>query len=138
MSWIDPNVASPLQVPGLPNLKGGLVFASNNDRSPYNVDPMNFGPRFGIAYRTRGGIVIRTGYGVFFDAVKGAASGTGGGGFQGFNFNTPLLTTYQSEGATPWGRISNPYPQGIQLPPGSSQGLLTSIGLGVSGPIKTW
>ena len=138
MSWIDPSVASPLQVPGMPNLMGGLEFAGNGDRTPYNVDPVNFGPRVGIAYRAKGDIVIRTGYGIFYDAIKGAASGTGGGGFTGFNWNTPLLLTYQSDGATPWGRISNPFPQGIQLPPGSSLGLLTGVGLGISGPIKTW
>jgi hypothetical protein len=138
MSWIDPNVASPLQVPGLPNLKGGLIFASNSDPSPYNVDPLNFGPRVGIAYRTVGNFVIRTGYGIFFDSIKGAASGTGGGGFTGFNWNTPLLLSYQNDGATPWGRLSNPFPQGIQLPPGSSLGLLTGLGLGISGSIKDW
>jgi hypothetical protein len=138
MSFIDPNVASPLQVPGVPNLKGGLQFASGSNPSPYNVDPMNFGPRVGIAYRTKGDIVVRTGFGVFFDAIKGAASGTGGGGFTGFNWNTPLLLSYQSDGATPWGRISNPFPQGIQLPPGNSLGLLTGLGLGISGPIQTW
>lgn len=138
MSWIDPNVASPLQVPGLPNLKGGLIFASNSDPSPYNVDPLNFGPRVGIAYRTVGNFVIRTGYGIFFDSIKGAASGTGGGGFTGFNWNTPLLLSYQNDGATPWGRISNSFPQGIQLPPGNSQGLLTGLGLGISGSIKNW
>ena len=138
MSWVDPNAVSPLQVAGLPQLKGGLVFASDKQRTPYEVDPMNFGPRFGIAYRAPLGLVVRTGYGIFFDVVKGAASGTGGGGFTGFNFNTPLLLTYQNDGATPWGRISNPLPSGPQLPPGSSQGLLTGLGLGVSGPIRTW
>lgn len=138
MSWIDPNVASPLQVPGLPNLNGGLEFASDADRSPYNLDPLNFGPRIGIAYRTKGDVVIRAGYGIFYEVIKGAASGTGGGGFTGFNYNTPLLTTYQNDGATPWGRLSNPLPQGIQLPPGRSRGLLTGVGLGISGPIKTW
>jgi hypothetical protein len=138
MSWIDPSVASPLQVPGMSNLMGGLEFATNSNRTPYNVDPMNFGPRIGIAYRTKGDFVIRTGYGIFYDAIKGAASGTGGGGFTGFNWTTPLLLTYQGDGATPWGRLSNPFPQGIQLPPGSSQGLLTGIGLGISGSIKTW
>ncbi|HKD07303.1 MAG TPA: carboxypeptidase regulatory-like domain-containing protein [Bryobacteraceae bacterium] len=137
-SWIDPNVTSPLQVPGLPQLKGGLVFASDSDRAPYNVDPVNFGPRVGLAYRTLGNVVIRTGYGIFFDPIKGAASGTGNGGFNAFNWNTPLLTTFNNDGATPYSRISNPYPAGVQLPPGSSQGLLTRVGLGVSGPIKTW
>jgi hypothetical protein len=138
MSWVDPNAVSPLQVAGLPELKGGLEFASNSNPSPYNVDPLNFGPRFGIAYRAPLGLVVRTGYGIFFDPIKGAAAGTGGGGFTGFNFTTPLLTTYQNDGATPYGRISNPLPSGPQLPPGSSQGLLTGLGLSVSGPIQTW
>jgi hypothetical protein len=138
MSWIDPNAVSPLQVPGLPQSKGGFMFANKDQRYPYEVDPFNFGPRVGLAYRTRGDIVIRTGYGIFFDPIKGAASGTGGGGFTGFNFNTPLLLTYQNDNATPYGRISNPLPAGPLLPPGSSQGLLTSLGLGISGPIRTW
>ncbi len=138
MSWIDPNATSPLQVPGLPQLKGGLVFASNSNPSPYNVDPMNFGPRFGIAYRTKGDIVVRTGYGIFFDPIKGAAAGTGGGGFTGFNWNTPIVTTYNNDGATPSARLSNPFPAGVQLPPGSSLGLLTGVGLSVSGPNRTW
>ena len=39
------------------------------------------------------------------------------------------LTTYQNNGATPWSRISNPYPNGLQFPPGNTLGLLTSNGL---------
>jgi hypothetical protein len=138
MSWVDPNAASPLKAPGVPSLTGGLVFASDDQRTPYEVDPVNFGPRIGLAYRTPGNLVIRTGYGIFYDVIKGAASGTGGGGFTGFNWNTPLLATYQNDGATPWSRISNPYPNGLQFPPGNSLGLLTGVGLGVSGPIRTW
>jgi hypothetical protein len=137
MSFLDPNAVSPLQVPGLPQLKGGLDFASNSNRSPYNVDPMNFGPRFGFAYRTKGDIVIRSGYGIFFDPTKGAASGTGEGGYTGFNWTTPLLTTYNNDGATPAARLSNPFPGGVTLPPGTSQGLLTGLGLGISGPLAT-
>src|SRR5579884_3299960 len=138
-SWLDPSVVSPLQVPGLPQLHGGLVFASGNNPSPYNTDFNNWGPRVGLAYRTIGNVVIRTGYGIFFDPVKGAAAGTGGGGFMGFNWNTPFQLTYQGDGATPSSRMSNPFPfGGPQLPPGSSQGLLTGLGLGVSGPIPYW
>ena len=137
-SWIDPNALSPLQVPGLPQLHGGLVFANGNQRTPYNLDPMNFGPRIGLAYRAPGNFVIRTGYGIFYDPIKGAASGTGGGGFTGFNWTTPLLLTANNDGATPWARISNPLPSGPQLPPGNSLGLATGLGLGISGPLPTW
>ncbi|MBV8818720.1 MAG: TonB-dependent receptor, partial [Acidobacteriaceae bacterium] len=76
MSYVDPTAVSPLQVPGLGTLNGGLRFVNNNTPSPYNVDPMNFGPRIGLAYRTFQNIVIRTGYGIFFDEIKGGASGT--------------------------------------------------------------
>ncbi|MDQ1472674.1 MAG: hypothetical protein QOJ99_4154, partial [Bryobacterales bacterium] len=138
MSYVDPNAISPLQVPGLPQLMGGLRFVNNDQRSPYDTNGWNFGPRIGIAYRAPFNTVVRTGYGIFFEPIKGAASGTGGGGFTGFNFTTPLLTTNQNDGATPYGRLSNPLPSGPQLPPGSSQGLLTALGLGVSGPIRTW
>ncbi len=117
---------------------GGLEFADNGQRTPYNVDPKNWAPRVGFAYRGPRDIVIRGGYGIFYDTIKGAASGTGGGGFTGFNWTTPLLLTYQSDGATPWGRLSNAFPQGIQLPPGKSLGLLTGVGLGISGPMRTW
>ena len=137
-SYIDPYAAFPLQVPGVTPLKGGLVFTDSSHRTPYDVDPLNFGPRVGLAYRMRGDFVIRTGYGIFYDAIKGAASGTGGGGFTGFSWNTPLVTTYQTDGATPYSRISNPFPNGIQLPPNKSLGLLTGLGLGISGPIRYW
>ncbi|HWE00225.1 MAG TPA: carboxypeptidase regulatory-like domain-containing protein [Bryobacteraceae bacterium] len=139
MSWVDPSAASPLQVPSLGTLHGGLEFASNSNPSPYNVDPMNFGPRVGVAYRFFRNTVVRAGYGIFFDPIKGGASGTGGGGFTGFNFSTPVVTTYQGNGATPWGRMSNPFPgTGPTLPPGNSLGLLTGVGLGISGPIRYW
>jgi len=138
MSSVDPNVAFPQTVPGLPNLKGGLQFASNDQRSPYDVDPTNLAPRVGLAWRTPGEFVIRTGYGIFYEVIKGAASGTGNGGFTGFNWTTPLVTTYQNNGATPYGRLSNPFPSGIQFPPGASAGVLTGEGLGISGPIRNW
>jgi hypothetical protein len=138
-SYLDPGVASPLQVAGLPPLKGGFMFTTASNRSPYDVDAFNFGPRVGLAYHGPGDVVIRTGYGIFFDPIKGAAAGTGGGGFTGFNFSTPFVFTYQNDGATPNARMSDPYlGTGPQLPPGTSQGLLTGLGLGVSGPIRNW
>ncbi len=111
MSWVDPNAVSPCRLPGLPQLKGGLVFASNQNPQPLSSGPdeLRAAHRHRLS-RARANIVVRTGYGIFFDPIKGAAAGTGGGGFTGFNFTTPLLTTYQNDGATPYGRISNPCP----------------------------
>src|SRR5207245_682745 len=33
MNWLDPNLISPLQVPGLPQLHGGEVFADQHHRN---------------------------------------------------------------------------------------------------------
>jgi hypothetical protein len=141
MSWIDPDAASPLQVPGLAPLRGGLDFAgvNGNSRAPYDVDASNFAPRVGLAYRIGQNTVIRSGFGMFYMPIKGGAAGTGGGGFQGFNYTTNIQTTYQGDGATPFGRISDPFPgTGPTLPPGSSQGLLTGLGNSIGGSIRNW
>jgi len=79
--------------------------------------------------------VIRTGYGIYYSAVRSGAAGVGPPGFQGYDEYTPWITTYQNDGVTPFGRLSNPFPAGIKLPPGSSLGLLNDIGFGAVGPI---
>jgi len=70
MNYLDPNVASPLQVPGLPNLMGGLVYADSSHRNVTGVDYKNFGPRFGFAYTPRPNFVVRGGYGLFYDPPR--------------------------------------------------------------------
>jgi outer membrane receptor protein involved in Fe transport len=59
MNYLDPDVASPLKVLGLPNLRGGLVFASSKDRRVNGIDYRNFGPRFGFAYAIQPKLVLR-------------------------------------------------------------------------------
>jgi hypothetical protein len=138
MQYIDPDVASPLQVPGLPNLRGGMVFASADHRTVTGADYNDFGPRFGFSYRLTEKTVVRGGYGVFYTPPRNAAIGNVGGGFQGFAQHTPWFTTYQNDGATPWAPLSDPWPNGgPNLPIGSSQGLLSFIGDAVNGPIPS-
>jgi len=127
-SWIDPNAASPLSVPGLPQLKGRLAFASDNQRTPYNVDPLNLGPRLGIAYRTKGDIVIRTGFGVFFEAIKGARRAPVAAALWPSTGTRRSCCLIKATAPLPGAVFRNPIPQGIQLPPGNSQGLLTGLG----------
>ena len=138
MNWIDPDVPSPLQVPGL-NLRGGLIFTDQNTRSPFDPDTNNFGPRFGLAYRLNEKTVVRAGYGLFYSLTRATAAGTGTTSFHGFDEYTPWLTTYQNDGATPWARLSDPWPGvGPKLPPGSSLGLMTDVGFDVWRPIRAW
>ncbi len=58
-------------------------------------------------------------------------------GYQGYDQTTNWYPLDPSNGATPLGRLSNPFPNGIKLPPGSSLGLLNDIGLGAAGPIPS-
>jgi len=139
-SYWDPNATSPLagKVPGLPNLTGAVAFIDSSDRHYFSYDKNNWAPRFGFAYQFRPKTVFRGGYGLFYSIVVTGASGVGSG-FQGFSQGTGWVTTYQGDGATPWSRMSNPFPNGGPLLPiGSSQGASSFLGDGFGGaPMKS-
>ena len=137
MSWLDLNAPSPLQVPGLGPLKGGLQFATPNDRSPYYNNYHGFGPRFGFAYKLRPTTVVRGGYGIYYTQNKGAAAGTGISD-QGFVEQTNWLTSYLSDNSAPWGFLSDPFPPHPRPATGSSNGLLTDVGFSLVGPNRAW
>ncbi len=144
MNWLDPTVVSPVQVPGFGTLHGGEIFASPSHRTTYGTDYKGFGPRFGLAYQGPWKAVIRAGYGIYYSAVRSGAAGTSGpAGEQGFDQTTNWLNTYpgctnpQCGGAVPWGRLSDPFPSGVILPPGNRLGLLNDVGNGAAGPIPS-
>jgi len=138
MNYLDPDAPSPLQVPGLPNLKGGLVYADAQHRNVTGLDYNDFGPRFGFAYTMRPNFVIRGGYGIFYDPPRNGVAGTVASGFQGFSQTTPWITTYQNDRVTPWARLSDPFPgTGPNMPIFASQGLLSFVGDSVQGPFRT-
>jgi hypothetical protein len=144
MNSLDPNVTYTLQPsasapPGTPPLEvtGGEVFVSASDRSNYGVDYKNIQPRFGFAYQTPHGFVVRGGYGIYFSTPRSGAAGTGPWGYQGFDEQTPWITTFQNDGFTPGPRLSDPFPgTGPKLPPGNSLGLLNDLGFSATGPVK--
>jgi hypothetical protein len=137
MNYLDPNAASPLHVPGLPNLHGGLVYASPANRNVTGVDYKNFGPRFGFAYSLNSRLVVRGGYGLYYDPPRNGVAGSVASGFQGFSQTTPWITTYQSDGVTPGARLSNPFPAGgPNAPIYNTQGLLSFVGDSVQAPIR--
>jgi len=125
------NTPSPLQ-PLAPNLtvNGGLMFAAvdGQPRGQTNVVWKNFSPRFGLAYEVNRKLVIRTGYGVFFAGTTTQGRGTAAS--PGFSVATPMLASI--DGVNPTDRLSNPFPNGLLNPIGSTQGLLTLIGQGVT------
>jgi len=129
LSWFDPNVPSPIasQV-GLPNLRGGLEFAGvgGNPRVQKVTDFKNFGPRAGFAYSLGPKTVVRGGYGLSYLPLTGDDTGRNLGG-EGFFAATSYVSSLDG-GITPAGRLSSPFPNGLNQPPGSSQGLLTLLG----------
>ena len=135
MNGFDPNVVSPITAPGLGTLHGGEIFMTPSNRNNFETDYGDIGPRFGLAYQLSNKTVIRGGYGIFYSTVKGGASGTGALGWQGYDESTNWYALNPSDGATPYGRLSNPFPNGVKLPPGSSLGLLNDVGYYAAGPV---
>ena len=145
MNWLDPTLVSPFQVPGVPELHGGEVFAGSSNRYNYNTDYRNWQPRFGFAYQFTNNLVLRGGYGIYFSTPRSGAAGTGPWGYQGFDQQTPWIPTFNNDGVTPGARLSDPFRSsaapfndvGPKLPPGNSLGALNDIGFGAVGPIPS-
>jgi len=114
---IDPN--------SLATVYGGIVFAGVNGqpRNAYNIDWSNIQPRFGFAYALNAQTVLRGGYGIQY------AIGLEGGTSDGYSVATPYVAS-QNSNVTPADYFAGgtPYPFGVQVAAGASQGLLTGIG----------
>ncbi len=146
----NPNVASPiaplvtsniqalgLKIPsqfaglyaGLASLKGSMEFAGKNGYSSKaaNIDYLGIQPRIGFAYRVTEKMVARGGYGMYIvNPNNDWLINTG------FSNNTPLVTSNDG-GRTPIpNAIANPFPSGINAPPGASQGAFTQAGRSVN------
>jgi hypothetical protein len=136
-SWFDFNAPSPLKVAGLPPLVGGLVFAGRNGNPRGNKDPdnNNFAPRFGLAYKLSEHLVVRSGFGVFYNPTTGIGPGTGSVGALSFNAVTNVTTTIDG-GRTPFTTLSNPFAQGYNQPTNGADGLLTFVGQSINAQFR--
>ncbi len=143
----DPNVTSPVNngsitfndaVTGDPTtvaLKGGEVFASPGHRTTYITDWSDIQPRFGFAYQFAPKMVVRGGYGMYYGQSRSGVTGVVPYGSQGFNQYTNAIPTYQSLGDIMWLHLSNPFPNGLIQPAGSSLGLMNDVGFDANGPL---
>ena len=148
MNWFDPDAVSPINGgtitypdPITGNtvtrpLLGGEVFASPGERTNWVTDWTNIQPRIGFSFQYDPKTVLRGGYGIYYDQTRSGANGLLSYGSQGFNQYSNLVPTYQNDGATPYLHLSNPFPNGLQLPTGNSLGLLNDVGYGAIGPIR--
>lgn len=108
------------------NLMGGLKFpgTAGEQRTLWHRDRNNIMPRFGFAYAMSASTVIRGGYGIYYGPLGGQRMDV----LQtGFSQRTELIPSIDN-GMTFRAPLNNPFPDGIQAPPGSSQGLLTFLG----------
>ncbi len=128
--YLDTTSPSPLSVPGY-NLVGGLAFTGvdGHPRRAELADLNNWDPRAGLAYRIAERTVLRAGFGMFHNPLISPDRDI----TQGFSSTTSNLVT-QPDGVTPTYNLSNPFPQGLTAPTGSSLGLATNLGLAISAP----
>lgn len=137
LGWFDVDAESPLKATGLGVLRGGMRFAGGDTRAAYNTPWNNWGPRASLAYRLGSKTVVRAGYGMFYAVSMANASGVGEV-FTAWNQRTNIQQ-YAENGATPYARFSDPYPFGGPMyPPGSSEGLMTLVGLQVESVLREW
>jgi hypothetical protein len=135
METFDPTAASPLaETTGITGLSGGVVFSGVDGASRRQFSPRwnDFGPRVGFAYQVDQNTAIRGSYGIYYGPSLRSAGATIGN--EGFS----AVTTYTGSpnGLTPSVYLSNPFPNGINQPVGSSQGLLTGIGSSFENPLQ--
>jgi hypothetical protein len=131
LSFLDPGRPNP----DAGNRPGSLVFAGNRwgdasfgKRHPEDTFHGGFGPRLGIAYAPAEKWVVRTGYGIFYDA--GYYPGWGGGIAQD-GFNSTQTFGNSLGGLAPAFLLSEGFPGGFQNPPYLTPGFLN----GQNGPI---
>lgn len=109
---------------------GGLLFSGvqGQPRGLWTPDRNNWAPRIGFALQATSKTVVRGGYGVFYDTLGIDRQNVNQGGF---NQATTLIPS-NDNGLTFRATLANPFPDGIQVPPGASGGLLTYLGRGVT------
>ncbi|MBI3679673.1 MAG: TonB-dependent receptor [Acidobacteria bacterium] len=125
MSYWDLNAKAPVSVPGY-DLRGVFRFVDDNRRSPFNGDYNNWSPRVGFAYALNSKTSIRAGGGILYQLSRSTVFGHTGSGFSMDSNGTWTIDS----GITRFATMSNPYPQGMPLPPGNSLGDRTYLGRG--------
>ena len=108
-------------------VRGGLLFAGvgAQPRGFWNSSKGLLAPRAGLAYQIRRNTVFRSGFGIFPIQIGQPLQNRA---LQyGYDQATDLVSTLNN-GQTFTATIDNPFPNGIILPPGNSQGVATFLG----------
>jgi TonB dependent receptor-like, beta-barrel len=121
-------------IPELPasqfRVLGGLQFVNQGGagRSPFKGEKDNFLPRFGLAWQPLEKLVVRGGYGLFYDTL---GVNTTAPIQTGFSQSTPIQAS-PDNGITYVATFANPFPSGLLAPQGAGGGLLTNVGQAIT------
>jgi hypothetical protein len=117
----------PVQVPGM-TLTGGLMYAGENGYPTRQGKSLNgVAPRGGFAWSLTEHDVVRGGYGFYWAPTQFSGVGETAMGRLGYTATTTYLASTNGN-RTPANSLSNPFPNGIGEPQGSSKGLATGAG----------
>jgi hypothetical protein len=119
----DPTLVNPVSARVGQQVLGGLRFAGVDGapERPWKYDKNNYQFRVGGTYQINEKTVLRAGYGKYFLNPTSQSFNAG------FSQATPIITSVDGN-RTPTYALGNPWPNGIQAPPGSSLGPLTFLG----------
>ena len=121
------NAVGASNCPACANLRGGLTFpgVAGQPRNVFDATMKNFGPRIGFAYALNSKTALRGGFGMFYGPIwydPGQPAG----------YSQTTSSILYDSNQIPINLIDDPFPSGLLRPTGSSLGLATNIGAGVS------
>jgi hypothetical protein len=119
---------------GARTVTGGLMYAgvNGNPTTQGNPPSLKVSPRIGAVYSLNTNTVLRGGYGLYWAPYNYPApsASTNNYGQVGFTNNTVVPQTLVN--GVPTVSISNPFPNGVVQPLGSSLGTLSGVGGNIS------
>lgn len=126
ITTFDPTAANPIGTAAGVTTNGVFQFAGVGGAPTTTGDPNlnKFSPRLGVAYQFNDKTVLRAGYGIFWAPMFALGSP--------YNSEGITATTQPSQSndgdKTPAISLSNPFPNGLDKPVGSTLGALTGVG----------
>ena len=112
-------------------VRGGLLYPDTGGPSaPFQRNWANIMPRAGFAWLVTPKTSVRGGYGIFYDMLGTNRITVNQVGYS----RDTSLTASEDNGQTYIGTLANPFPRGLLEPVGSSLGLMTSVGQGITFP----
>jgi len=130
LTYFDPNAVNPLSSAYGSTLHGAFEYANGDHRYAWGPENLDFAPRFGAAYRVTDKLVARVGAGLFYSPASAMISFDSPGQFLGFSSTTPWVGTQNGAGFVPSNLVSDPFPNGLTPPTGSSLDGMIQVGDG--------